>query len=250
MPMHSAAKTTKSSATRAGFAKRVLPVLYLLAVYCSSTDCALAQEHLRTPDLAAKYPALAAAGTRSFTYKGVPGDPLNLAFVGTEDDLLRLMAKAGWFPADPITFKSSLRIALDSVARRPYTDAPVSSLFVHDRKQDLAFEQPAANNPSKRHHVRLWRLDAAEPAQWMGAATYDTSIGLSHVNGHVTHHISADIDAERDKLLADLRRVGGVTMTWIDDFQPLRDGRNGGGDPFHTDGRLALVVSTPTSAAP
>ncbi|WP_347261190.1 LssY C-terminal domain-containing protein [Rudaea sp.] len=220
----------------------------LLAIVLSAgpSSPVLAGGHSALEDFFASYLALAAAGTRSSTPKGAPGDPLNLAFVGGEDDLLRLMAKAGWFPADPITLRSSLRITMDSIVRRPYVDAPVSSLYVDGRKQDLAFEQPAANNPSKRHHVRFWRIAAPGPAQWIAAATYDTSIGLARVNGHVsdhvTHHISADVDAERDKLLADLQRTGGVSVNWVDGFQPLREGRNGGGDPFHTDGRLALVV--------
>lgn len=230
--------------TVAACAARAL--LLLAASWSCRSVSAFADEQLAAADFSVRYPALAAVGTRSFTLKGVPGDPLNLAFVGSEGDLLRLMARAGWFPADPITLRSSLRITMDSIVRRPYVDAPVSSLYIRNRKQDLAFEQPAAGNPSKRHHVRFWRIDASGTAQWMAAATYDASIGLSRVNGHVTdhvtHHISADVDAERDKLLADLRRAGGVTIDWVDDFQPAHDGRNGGGDPFHTDGRLAVFA--------
>jgi hypothetical protein len=222
---------------------------FLFAAVCGSPRPAFADAQWNQPEFAMRYPALAEVGTRSYTQSGVPGDPFNLAFIGSEEDLLRTMAKAGWFPADPITLKSSLRIALDSVARRPYVDAPVSSLYVQGRKQDLAFEQPAAGNPSKRHHVRFWRIatkDAQGRAQWIASTTYDKSIGLSRANGHVTdhvtHHISADVDAERDKLLADMQRAGATTVAWIADFQPEHDGRNGGGDPFHTDGRLVLVA--------
>ncbi len=222
---------------------------YRAMLHCSLILCvfAFAVGAVAT-DAVQPYPALASAGTRSFTASGVPGDPLNIAFVGSEDQLLRLMAQAGWFPADPITFRSSLRIAVDSIARRPYTDAPVSNLFVQGRKQDFAFEQPAANNPSRRHHVRFWRVDARDRQHrplWVGAATYDARIGLSHVNGHITHHIAADVDRERDKLVSDIRGVGAVSVSWIDNFQPERRGRNGGGDPFHTDGRLVLIVMMP-----
>jgi hypothetical protein len=52
----------------------------------------------------------------------------------------------------------------------------------------------------------------------------------------------ADVDSERDKLLGDIQRVGIVAIRWIDDFQTVRQGRNGGGDPFNTDGRLAVVT--------
>jgi LssY C-terminus len=60
------------------------------------------------------------------TASGIPGDPVNIALVGSESDVIHAMIKAGWFPADPITFDSSVRIAVDSVIRRPDDEAPVS----------------------------------------------------------------------------------------------------------------------------
>jgi len=52
------------------------------------------------------------------------------------------MLKAKWDPADALTLRSSLGIAIDSVFRHPDPDAPVSTLELFGRKQDLAFEQP------------------------------------------------------------------------------------------------------------
>jgi hypothetical protein len=222
-------------------------LLSLTIVAWISPGLGLAQESGAEPQTSSSLleQALQSAGARSLTSTGIPGDPLNIAFVGNQEQLLRLMDAAHWNPADPITFRSSLRISVDSVARRPYPDAPVSNLYVNGKKQDLAFEQPAAGNPSRRHHVRFWRLDSTSALGgqlWIGAATYDTRIGLSHVNGHVTHHIAADVDGERDKLLDDMRRAQPLAIAWIDNFQPLREGRNGGGDPFHTDARLVVVT--------
>jgi len=62
------------------------------------------------------------------TADGHPGDPINIALEGAESELIRAMTAAGWFPADPITFKSSVRIAVDSVFRKPDVNAPVSNL--------------------------------------------------------------------------------------------------------------------------
>jgi len=188
---------------------------------------------------------LGSTDARSYTLGGHPGDPLNIAVIGSEDQLLRIMADAHWDPADPITVRSSLRIAIDTVVRRPYADAPVSNLYVNGKKQDLAFEQPAAGNPSRRHHVRFWRIDPqnpSDPPAWIGAATFDASIGISRTNGHLTHHIAADVDSERDKLLGDIQHAGNVAIRWIDGFQTDLQGRNGGGDPYHTDGRLAVIT--------
>lgn len=188
--------------------------------------------------------------TLTHTSSGLPGDPLNMQLIGSEEDLLRAMAAAGWNPADPITFRSSVQIALDSVFRRPDDRAPVSNLYLFGRKEDLAFEKRAGPSPRTRHHVRFWLMtptDGNRPA-WMGSAAFDTGVELSRTTGEVTHHISADVDAERDLLLADLEKAKCVSSSrWIPNYHVKRKGRNGAGDPWYTDGRLAVVVLTPTA---
>jgi LssY C-terminus len=112
-----------------------------------------------------------------------PGDPVNIVLVGSDAEVVQGMTAAGWFPADPITFRSSARIAADSILRRPDDDAPVSNLFLFGRKQDLAFEQPVSGGPRQRHHVRFWRWDKlyeGRPA-WIGAATFDGEPGVEAV---------------------------------------------------------------------
>jgi len=122
-----------------------------------------------------------------------------------------------------------------------------------DRKQDVAFEQPIGDDPRRRHHVRFWespQLDDAGRPLWIGAGTLDTRVGLSHTTGEITHHISPDVDAARDKLLSDLEKSGALaSVDWVTDFQPKLEGHNGGGDPWHTDGRLGLgVLKAPTTS--
>ena len=193
-----------------------------------------------------RHPALDGTYWITRTGNGIPGDPLNVALVGTEKDLQVAMLAARWFPADPITLRSSLRIAAGTVFDRPYFDAPVSSLCFFGRKQDLAFEQPIGHDPRRRHHVRFWKsdkLDDSGQPLWLGAATLDTSVGLSHTTGQITHHISKAIDPERDKVIDDVRAAGDLLeMYWVDDFQEPPQGKNGGGDAWHTDGRLAVGV--------
>ena len=45
------------------------------------------------------------------TAQGIPGDPINVGLIGNEKDVLCAMNEAGWFPADPVTLKSSIEIA-------------------------------------------------------------------------------------------------------------------------------------------
>lgn len=195
-----------------------------------------------------RHPALADAETITHTKSGMPGDPLNVALVGSDEKLHRAMLAAGWYPADPITIESSLRIAVGVVFKRPFDEAPVSPLYLFGRKQDLAFEKPVGDNPRERHHVRFWRSDKLDDQGrplWWGAATFDTHVGFSHLTGQITHHISPNVDADRDLLLGDLRKAGALASeSWIDPFQKQKSGKNGEGDPWNSDGRLAIGYIT------
>jgi hypothetical protein len=226
------------------------PVVLLPAVLVAALSVSAAD---RSPDSPAAPNPLAGFAAApddlprlTHTKKGLPGDPLNLALVGSEADLQRAMLAAGWHPADALTFRSCLKITVATLLRRPYEDAPVSNLFVWGRKQDLAFEQPVGHDPRRRHHVRFWRSeqpDGGGRPLWLGAATFDTSVGLSHTTGGITHHIAAAVDEERDKLIRDLTAAGWTgTVSWVNGYQPHLQGRNGGGDPYFTDGRLGVVV--------
>ena len=195
------------------------------------------------------HPAVKGMPRITVTGNGIPGDPLNIGLVGTEEEFDAAMLAAGWFPADPLSLRSSLRIAAGTVLRRSYDTAPVSNLFVWGREQDLAFEQPVGDDPRRRHHVRFWKskeVDEHGRPLWAGAATFDTKVGLSYTTGQITHHIDGNVDAERDKLLGDLQHATVVAQVdWVDDFHQQREGRNGGGDLWRTDGRVPVVYLIP-----
>jgi len=184
------------------------------------------------------------------TAQGIPGDPINVGLVGDNRDVLCAMQAAGWYPADPVTLRSSIEIAGSVLLDRPYRDAPVSPLFYLDRREDLAFEKPDGRSADHRHHVRFWKvLDQGQEQRpvWLGAVTYDRSVGVSRYTGAITHHIGADIDAERQGLAADLETAGLVDAKYqVTGVGPTMAGRNGGGDLYYTDGEvwiLRLVVA-------
>jgi hypothetical protein len=191
-------------------------------------------------------PALESAPKTTRTAQGIAGDPLNVGLIGTEAEVVRALIGSGWDAADPVTLKSSIRIARSVLRDRPYADAPVSSLFVFGRKQDLAFEKPVGDNASRRHHVRFWNsqeLGRGGAPLWIGAVTFDRSVGLSRRTGQITHHIGPDIDAERDGLFADLRKGGWLTELYqVTGVGTTVLGRNGGGDRYYTDGELTIGV--------
>ena len=185
----------------------------------------------------------------TYTAEGIPADPINVALVGTREDVVAAMRAAGWIQADRITFRSGLRDAGSVLFDRPYSAAPMSTHFVARRRpQDIAFEQLVGRSPRRRHHVRFWRYGGRSGgrAVWLGAASFDRSLGISRFTGEVMHHIDPRIDAERDKLIEDLGhagRIGGTSR--VTGYLSARRGRNGGGDWYVTDGRLAVVVLRP-----
>lgn len=191
-------------------------------------------------------------GEITYTGDGHPGDPLNVSLIGSEDEVHAVFKAAGWYPADPLGLRSDLRIAADTILKRSYDEAPVSKLFLHEkdrkpRMEDLAFEKPVGDGPKKRNHVRFWKTAEPNPADgrpvWIGSGSFDERIGLSHTTGQITHHISPDVDAERDQIIQDLEATGSLAATYfVDAFHKILSGKNGGGDPWHTDGRLAVGV--------
>jgi hypothetical protein len=216
----------------------VLIVAYLVVAYVGLPIFWMRYTH--------HHPSLADIPNITHTADGIPGDPLNVTLIGTEIDLKRIMRAAQWYPADPLSLRSRLEIASAAVFEHPYDDAPVSNLYLWGRKEDLAFEQPVGKDPRQRHHVRFWRSDKLDPdgrPVWVGAAIFDERVGLSHTTGQITHHTAPDIDAERDTLFADLQRTGELSEVYfVDGFHHIRQGRNGGGDPWYTDGRLEVGV--------
>jgi hypothetical protein len=191
------------------------------------------------------------------TAQGIPGDPINVGLVGDERDVLCAMHAAGWYPADPVTLRSSIEIAGSVLLDRPYRDAPVSNLYYLKQRENLAFEKPVGGSADHRHHVRFWKaLDQGEEKRpvWLGAVTFDRSVGISRYTGAITHHIDADVDAERKLLASDLETAGMVDAKYqVTGVGPTMAGRNGGGDLYYTDGEvwmLRLVEACQTRTAP
>lgn len=193
-----------------------------------------------------KHPSLDDVPGITQTGDGHPGDPINVALVGTKAELIQIMLAAKWYPADPLSLKSSLEIAAASVLKRPYENAPVSNLYLFGRKEDLAFEQAVGDSPRHRHHVRFWQSDKVDfdgRPVWVGSAVYDQHVGLSKTTGQITHVTAANIDAERDYLFQCLQATGDLSERYVvDNFHKIREGKNGGGDPWHTDGNLYVGV--------
>jgi LssY C-terminus len=153
------------------------------------------------------------------TTDGLPGDPVNLALIGTMAQLRAAFATAGWSEADPSGLTSSWRMARAFVFNKAYATAPFSTLYLFGRSQDVGFQQAIHGSPRKRHHVRFWAKSLAhveagvdvasfwlntdrptddECVLWVGAGTKDTGFSLTRLTFQMTHATDSDTNAERD----------------------------------------------------
>src|SRR6266568_2321108 len=180
------------------------------------------------------------------TKSGAAGDPINMLFVGSKNQIMPSFQKAGWLIPDPITSQTSAKIVVDSLAHRSYPTAPVSNLYVFGRVQDLAFEKPT-NDVQNRGHIRTWKTGALINGQsvWVGAASYDSGIELSSTNHFPTHHIAPTVDLERNAVGSDLEKTGLVKEEAYGTFTPpILYARNGGGDYYASDGDVLVINYT------
>lgn len=194
------------------------------------------------------------------TGDGLPGDPVNLALIGTLDQLRRAFIAAGWHEADPLSLRSSWRMVEAFVLNRPYPSAPFSTLYLFGRGQDIGFQRPIGGSPRKRNHVRFWAISivraeavlntaefwrnaahpqAREPMLWVGAGTRDTGLSLTRLTFQVTHATDADTNAERDVIIGELDRCG--VIAHVRTYLPGERLAVGKVNRYVTDGRVTVA---------
>lgn len=169
------------------------------------------------------------------TTDGWPSDPVNLVIIANNKAHLRkAMKQSGWYEADKLTLRSGFREVMTMLFNTPYPNAPVGTLMLFNRKQDIAFQIPTnpKMSPRTRHHVRFWKLKQpptehsdhqhfsfwfsqlkkfthVERSIWIGAATEDVRpVDVRWRSGQLTHGVSHDDTKERDFLIETLKEAG------------------------------------------
>jgi hypothetical protein len=137
-----------------------------------------------------------------------------------------------------------------AIAEKSYITAPVSSLYLFGRKQDLAVQR-GRSTISQRNHMRLWLAPFRHQGLpvWVGQVSRDIGVKMTRKSPTLTTHvIDPVVDESREYLLQSLVYhesvsqfvfVRGVGAAPID--QPRF---NLSGDPYFTDGnRLMMFLS-------
>jgi hypothetical protein len=167
----------------------------------------------------------------TMTGDGLPGDPVNIALVGTLQQLRAAFASLGWSEADRLSLASSWGMVRAFVFNAPYPTAPFSTLYLFGRGQDIGFQKAIDNSPRKRHHIRFWALSPTrardtwgaadfwlnterpsdnERVLWVGAGTRDTGLSLTRLSFQITHATDSDTNEERDYIIGELRKTRSI----------------------------------------
>jgi len=176
-------------------------------------------------------------------------DVTNLLFVGSQAQVERAFAEAGWTRARSMGMRARLRGLWALIVKRPYKPAAVSLQELEGRPPDLVFEKQN-NTLAKRHHVRIWQYQDGPAGEtvWVAAATHDVAIVFDHKDHAFTHRIDPRIDGEREKIVNDLQFTGQVAAVSLVD-RPDAPPLDGDARAIETDGRVAVVVLRPPAAA-
>jgi LssY C-terminus len=195
--------------------------------------------HLLSPQLFANVPR------RVGDLQGNPGDMVNFSLIGTQDQVTKAFAAAGWVQVDKTTQDAVVHGLISTLSHEAYTEMPMSILYLFGRSQDLSFARAAPLEVAAiRHHLRVWKTTetvGGEPF-WVGSATHDNGFEKDQRNGGVTHHIDPNVDQERDFLEQSFSGAGVLAgAAYVLPSNPLTTAKTATGGTFQSDGRIVVM---------
>ena len=184
------------------------------------------------------------------------GDPLNVVIVAEATDMMNSLSRSGWSFTHRIDFRSVSREVGAVIKGDAYPIAPVSSLYVFGRKQDIALQR-ARRSIAQRNHMRLWLAPFRYQGRpvWVGQVSRDIGVKITPKSPTLTTHIiDPEVDATREYLFHSLIAEG-----FVDRFgfvkgsatsSPAQPQVNLTDDPYISDGMRLVVMLTPEPIAP
>jgi hypothetical protein len=176
---------------------------------------------------------------------GNPGDMVNFLILGTEEQMRKVFATAGWVKVDSHVRETLLKGAIASLSKESYLTMPMSPLYLFGRAQDFgwAHAEPIAVVAS-RNHLRIWKAPFTAKGQtvWVGAATHDIGFEKDQRNDNLTHRIDPDIDLERKYVEKTLSGTGLVDQ--VSHFlpnHPVKEAKTATGGSFHSSGEVLVL---------
>lgn len=179
----------------------------------------------------------------STTTKLVDADVVNLAFVGSREEVEDAFQQAGWSTSDTFNKRSFFHDFYAFLNNSGYAQAPMRPFLLNGKPADMNW-QKSLNSYARRDHLRIWQWSSSADSQtvWLSSSTHDTGASLSLAHWQFLHHITPDIDEERGKVIRDLTVAGCVKAVHLIARPTMANfTQNATGDMISTDGALAVV---------
>jgi hypothetical protein len=229
-----------------------------LPTYYFSTDENSGQRFLDSVDLDLQglHQWLQEIGCCPLNAEGKPGDPLNVVFVGHLDQLRAAMIANHWDVTAPVTSTSLQRMVSAFLFGSRYRYAPISSLQLFGREQDLAFQKARAII-DERNHMRIWLAPVTLHGTpvWVGQVSRDIGVKLSgRFWPPTTHVIDPDVDDARFYVMQDLLIGQAIEkLAFVEGLERATISKprsNAESDPYFTDGLRAVFFLADKAVAP
>jgi hypothetical protein len=184
---------------------------------------------------------------------GTEGDRTNFLIVGSEEEVVGALERAGWVTVDKTVKESILRGIMVTLSKGAYVTMPMSELLVYGRGQDYGWAQ---GDPvmvvAARHHFRIWKapFTAGDRTVWVGAGTHDIGFEKDQRNGKLTHKIDPNVDEEREYIGHSLELTGEVLL--LDPMtpkDPVKEAKTAHGAAYRSDGRTLIIYLRPQARA-
>jgi LssY C-terminus len=172
-----------------------------------------------------------------------PLDPVNLVFVGSQEEIGRSFSAAGWIGSRPNSVHAGLKAIRAIAENHALADAPMRTLLLDGIEPDMQL-QKSMDTFEKRDHLRIWFRDGEFDGRqvWASAATRDLAAVFSMRPFGFTHQIQDDVDLERDQVVSDLAFTGCVdSVAYVARLETIRHSGEAYRKGVYTDSRVAVV---------
>jgi len=178
----------------------------------------------------------------------INGDPLNLVFIASREDISSAFVRRGWLPAEQTYGKAIWKTIKSFLFGTRYRYSPLSPLYFSKRQQDFAGQKPR-HTVHQRNHLRVWLTPMRYQGKsvWIGQISRDIGVRFTLKTWPpVTHKIDPDIDEAMYALLEDLVYSQQLAKTgWVKGVGAATRSKpryNLTGDPYFTAGLRAVLM--------
>ena len=185
---------------------------------------------------------------------GGKGDPINLVFIGSKDDVASALIRSGWDETEKLTFRTAMR-TFRAFFGGQYKYSPMSPLYFFGRSHDAGY-QKARDTIRQRNHLRLWLspLQYKGKHVWVGTITRDIGVYFTWRTWRLTNHaVDPNVDEARRYLREDFAIAEAIQhfghAKGVGAATPEKPHRNLMGAHWWTDG-LRLVVELSEQPVP